>query len=117
MSAAKLEPVNDPLFPANLKGWKKCTECRMLSSPDSKVHHTRECSGWVPLPPAKEHESTDELVCPHCGSEQSESYEFFHGNDEDTTASCGECGSEFAASRCVSVTYSSKPLKQKGGAR
>ena len=45
---------------------------------------------------------TDEVVCPYCGHEQSDSWEYeeYHNPIE-----CGECGKEFKFSRQVEVTY------------
>jgi len=48
-------------------------------------------------------EYTDEMVCPHCGHEQMDSWEH---HDDDGATECGECGEEFDYSRHVSVSYS-----------
>jgi len=48
------------------------------------------------------HEYTDEIVCPHCGEESSDSWECSDsGTDE-----CCECGKDFAYQRDITVSYS-----------
>ncbi len=44
---------------------------------------------------------TDNVVCPHCGREDGDSWELSEGKQE-----CGDCGREFEMTRCVDVTYS-----------
>ena len=44
---------------------------------------------------------TDEIVCPYCGCEFSESYEFGDSGE----CECDECGKEFEYYRHVEVTY------------
>jgi hypothetical protein len=53
---------------------------------------------------------TDELVCPYCGYEDSDSWEYFSRSGDSTNAECGECGKTFRASQNVTVDYSSKKL-------
>ena len=58
--------------------------------------------------------STDEVTCPYCRQEQSDSWEY----TDDGEADCGECGYEFSFTRNVEVTYSSHALcicKHSGG--
>ena len=47
---------------------------------------------------------TDEIVCPYCGHEFLDSweYDFDHGDIE---LDCYECGNKFTAYRDVDVTY------------
>lgn len=54
-----------------------------------------------------EHEGTDEIVCPYCGSAGSDSWEF--RNDEGFTQ-CGDCSKNFKWSRNVSVDYDTKKV-------
>lgn len=60
------------------------------------------------MPPAEakdvETRRTDEIVCPHCGREQSDSWEWA---DSDDDAECGHCGGRFHYERNITVTYSS----------
>ena len=48
----------------------------------------------------------DEVTCPYCGKEQSDSWEYTDDGETD----CGECGYEFSFTRDVVVTYASYPL-------
>jgi hypothetical protein len=60
-----------------------------------------------------EHDYTDEIVCPYCGYEFSESYEFGDGFDEDLDIiDCGECEESFYASRSIMVNYSTEKLEK-----
>jgi transcription elongation factor Elf1 len=46
---------------------------------------------------------TDEVICPHCGHEYSDSWEF----DGDTgNIECCECEKEFGYERNIEITYS-----------
>jgi DNA-directed RNA polymerase subunit RPC12/RpoP len=51
---------------------------------------------------------TDELVCPYCGHQESDSWEVY---PDDGVYKCGECEKEYTYSRYVSVTYTTKKLK------
>lgn len=46
---------------------------------------------------------TDEIVCPHCGHQHSDSSERGEGPCE-----CDDCGSAFEVTKYVDVTYSTK---------
>lgn len=50
-----------------------------------------------------DHTYTDEIICPHCGYEHSDSWEY-EGNDG--VIECGNCEKPFSYCRDVSVTYS-----------
>lgn len=52
-------------------------------------------------------EYTDEIVCPYCGEEFTDSWEFEPDMD---TIDCYECGMEFKYERNVSVTYSTSKV-------
>lgn len=49
-----------------------------------------------------DHEFTDEIVCPYCGYEYSECYEFSEDDDE---ILCDQCDKIFSYSRHMEVTY------------
>ena len=51
----------------------------------------------------------NQITCPHCGSENADSWEAPDSDDENE---CGSCGSVFAHERHVEVTYSSKIVKR-----
>lgn len=57
---------------------------------------------------------TSNIVCPHCGHEHKDSWEFNFGSglEGDTTVWCGDCGEEFNASRHVEISYTSFPIKK-----
>lgn len=48
------------------------------------------------------HRYTKEVVCPYCGYEFSDSWEF---NDQEDSVYCGECDNEFVALREIEVSY------------
>lgn len=53
---------------------------------------------------------TDEIVCPHCGHEFSDSSEYGRGEDVGELE-CGECGKAFYARRNITVDYTSTTLE------
>lgn len=55
-----------------------------------------------------EHEYTDEVVCPHCGYNFSDSWEMSEGEHD-----CHECEKSFTMSRDVTVTYETAKKKAK----
>lgn len=56
-----------------------------------------------------DHEYTDEIVCPYCGSEHADSWEY----ESDTNViDCWECGREFRYERHVIITYSSEKMEE-----
>lgn len=52
---------------------------------------------------------TDEIVCPHCGHEFSDSWDV----DGDQVVKCAECGEEFEAARFIHVSYTSQRVESK----
>lgn len=50
-----------------------------------------------------EHEYTDDIVCPWCGYEYGDCWEW---TDHDDEIKCDECGKEFCYNKDVTVTYS-----------
>jgi DNA-directed RNA polymerase subunit RPC12/RpoP len=53
-----------------------------------------------------DHSYTDEIVCPYCGYEFGDSWEFFNTGNEDPQIDCEECNKTFVASRNETITYS-----------
>ncbi|MCG4254220.1 hypothetical protein K6W37_10015 [Acetobacter senegalensis] len=53
---------------------------------------------------------TDNIICPHCGYEDYDSWECGDGEDAFETT-CDRCGEEIGVVRHVSVSYSSKKLE------
>ncbi|HID0796030.1 TPA: hypothetical protein ACXDAB_003467 [Clostridium botulinum] len=51
-----------------------------------------------------DHEYTNEIVCPFCGYEFTDSWEY--GEEDLGLIECNECGKSFYTNREVSVTYS-----------
>lgn len=57
-------------------------------------------------------EYTEEIVCPYCGYEFSDSFECNVNEDEESIIECGECGKEFYVIKNISISYSSfKPKR------
>lgn len=46
--------------------------------------------------------ATDEITCPHCGNEFTDSWEC----EDEGNHTCDECGKEFSHNRDICVTYS-----------
>ncbi len=53
-----------------------------------------------------DHSYTDEIVCPHCGHEFTDSWELNGGGEGDWEDECRECGKKIFVSRHVVVKYS-----------
>jgi transcription elongation factor Elf1 len=54
---------------------------------------------------------TRDIVCPHCGHEDRDSWEVGRGEEGDLgEQECGSCEKPFTAQRHVSITYSSEKL-------
>ena len=53
---------------------------------------------------------TDNIICPHCGYEDRDSWECGDG-EETFETTCDRCGKEIDVVRHVSVSYSSKKLE------
>jgi hypothetical protein len=54
------------------------------------------------------HEYTQEIVCPHCGYADRDSWEVEPNDDE---MNCGRCDKEFYYERHIDVTYSTQKIK------
>ena len=59
-----------------------------------------------------EHMLEDNIVCPYCGWENKDSWEF---DEDDAVVTCGECEKEFNVSKDISVTYSTSRIKCENG--
>ena len=57
-----------------------------------------------------DHEYTDEIVCPYCGHEFSDSWESLYGIEE-AELECWECERPFKAYREVEVTYTTYKIE------
>ena len=57
------------------------------------------------------HEYTDEIVCPYCGYEFTDSWEFSDTQDEQQV-DCHDCGEEFLLYVHVSVDYTTYKKKK-----
>lgn len=55
------------------------------------------------------HSDTDEAVCPYCGYEFSDSWEFFHDDDgvTGTDIQCNNCNKTFFCELVFDITYTS----------
>lgn len=71
----------------------------------------KENTGLVELITLKEEPEDmlyeDEITCPYCGDEHSDSWEMA---DDDSHYECGTCGGIFSYQRDVEVTYNSSPV-------
>ena len=56
---------------------------------------------------------TEEPICPHCGKQFEDAYEFFEWGEECVQTECGSCEEKVIISRHETITYSTK----KGGAK
>lgn len=55
-----------------------------------------------------DHELTDEIVCPFCGGEFSDSWEIMSDCEDLGLIECGECEKSFYATRNISISYSTE---------
>ena len=53
-----------------------------------------------------DHDCTPEVVCPYCGNQFSDSWDFADEDEMD----CDECGNTFSFTRDVDVTYNSEKI-------
>jgi DNA-directed RNA polymerase subunit RPC12/RpoP len=94
----KLVALVDLSSPENLKAfedWK--------ANDGSKEGLLKLKGDWQP---EFEHELTDEVVCPHCGYEHQDSFEFSdYGESE-----CGDCGETFWHEREITYTYATRKI-------
>ena len=58
------------------------------------------------------HHYTSDIVCPHCGYVDQDSWEVGRGEEGDIgEQDCGRCEKPFSAQRHISVSYSTEPLE------
>jgi transcription elongation factor Elf1 len=57
-----------------------------------------------------DHEYTKNIVCPHCGKEDNDSWEVQPGEEDLGVIECGYCGEEFIASRIIDITYCTRKI-------
>ncbi len=55
-----------------------------------------------------DHECVDEITCPFCGNEFSDSWEYGSGEEDIGLIECGECEKGFYATRNISISYSTE---------
>jgi hypothetical protein len=55
-----------------------------------------------------EHWLTDEIVCPHCGYEHTDSWEANDGKEGDWVGECHDCEKPISIERHVTITYSTE---------
>jgi transcription elongation factor Elf1 len=56
---------------------------------------------------------TDEVVCPHCGHEHSDSWEYNLTEQDYGALECAECGEMFEATLNKSISYSTRKVAVK----
>jgi hypothetical protein len=57
-----------------------------------------------------ETEYTSDIICPHCGEEYGDSWEY--NDDDGETLNCISCGEPFHLSVDFNVSYTTKKLKE-----
>ena len=57
------------------------------------------------------HEFTREIVCPHCGHKESDSWDFGSGVNDSGEHTCGECDQDFEWDRNVTIDYCTEIIK------
>jgi hypothetical protein len=75
---------------------------------DLSVTFVEECPDWNPE--GEEKDYTDEITCPYCNYEFSDSYEFGRGGEDCEEIECGNCGSTIQFQRIISVEYCTEPV-------
>lgn len=58
-----------------------------------------------------DHEYTDEIVCPYCGYEFTDSWEYSDTQDEQVV-DCHDCGEEFLLYMHVTIDYTTYKRKE-----
>lgn len=57
-----------------------------------------------------DHDCTDEIVCPYCGYEEGDSWEYSSDSQE---IDCLECGKTFQMNRNITVDYTTEKISKK----
>ena len=63
------------------------------------------------FPEKIDHDHTDEVICPYCGYEFSDSWEF-NANQDEQHVECEECGKEFFLYVDITVNYTTRKKKE-----
>lgn len=58
-----------------------------------------------------DHEYTHEIVCPYCGYEDWDSWEFGGGDGEQSEEDCGRCEKTFLTKRNISINYTTYKIE------
>ena len=58
----------------------------------------------------KEHESSDEIICPYCEYEFNDSFEIEGGEEDLGEIDCYNCDKAFSAQRNYSISYSTEKI-------
>lgn len=90
-------------FRPGLSIGKLCDACKRLEEKAAKAKQRALYVSGEEVP-----QYTDEITCPYCGHEESDSWE--HG-DEDDSFECGNCGRIFSYVRHTKVTYCTHRLE------
>ena len=73
------------------------------------VERVKNQSVFVDGEDPEEQYGTDNIICPYCGYENEDSWEY---NESDEHYECHNCGSYFSYKREVSVNYYSSPVEK-----
>ena len=60
-----------------------------------------------------DHEYTRNIVCPHCGYEDMDSWEVMSGEEDLGIIECGRCEKSFLASRIITIEYCTEKIENK----
>lgn len=69
---------------------------------EEKIHSCKDSEAWK----CCDHWHTDNIKCPNCGSENTDSWEMGEEGDEE----CCDCGCKFSYQRHTEITYSTETL-------
>jgi len=71
----------------------------------------KERENWKP-PAWHDHKMTNEIICPYCGYEHGDSWEWADGREQEDEFECHQCQKTFSCERSISVTYSTTPITE-----
>jgi hypothetical protein len=78
----------------------------ILCKPCNRIRVEKQIQEWSEG--EGDHEYTEEIVCPYCGEEQTDSWELSANSGE---LDCGNCENKFTYERDIQITYSTQKLK------
>jgi transcription elongation factor Elf1 len=58
------------------------------------------------------HRYTRNMVCPYCGHENMNSWDYMSGEEDLGEVECGECGKDYEAQRIVTVEYKTEKIDE-----